>query len=269
MIFSGFFALSASLLYIFASLFIWQKIRLFDRVNLRAQRKKIILFAVIASALHFISLSTTIWHQDQYFAFNLSNALSMISLLAVALLLGLNRQYQAETLGIFIFPLAALTTLLPVGFSEHTPLPLEIGSHVLISIAAYSILGISTAQAVLYSIQEKRFSKRQLSNLMRALPPLQIMEELMFKFLIFGFIFLSFALISGVFFLEDIFAQHLVHKTFFALISWILYGVLLTGRFQYGWRGQKAVKYTIWAYSLLVISFIGTELVLQCILGNS
>jgi len=129
-------------------------------------------------------------------------------------------------------------------------------------------LGIATAQALLYSVQEKRFSKRQLSNLMRALPPLQIMEELMFKFLIIGYIFLSFALLSGVFFLEDIFAQHLVHKTFFAVISWVLYGVLLTGRFQYGWRGQKAVRYTIWAYSLLVISFIGTELVLQCLFNN-
>ncbi|WP_130536842.1 inner membrane protein YpjD [Thiomicrorhabdus indica] len=266
MVFSGFFALSASLLYVFASLLIWQKIKLFDRVNLRAQRKKIIVFAVIAAILHVVTLSSTIWHPDQYFAFNLSNTLSLITLLAAIILLGLNRQYQAETLGIFIFPVAALTTMLPIGFPEYTPLPLEIGSHVFISIAAYSLLGLATAQAILYSIQEKRFHNRQLSNLMRALPPLQIMEELMFKLLIIGFVFLSFSLLSGAFFVEDIFAQHLVHKTFFAVIAWILYGVLLTGRFQYGWRGQKAVKYTIWAYGLLVVSFVGTELVLQCLL---
>lgn len=268
MIVSGFFALTASLLYVFASLFIWQKIRHFDKLNLQNQRRRIILFASAALLTHLISLSMTLWHEN-YFAFSLANALSMISLLASGILLGLNRQYQAETLGIFIFPLAALTTLLPFGFAEHMPLPLEIGSHVLISIAAYSILGISAAQAILYSSQEKRFRKRQLSNLMRALPPLQIMEALMFKLVMIGFIFLSFALLSGAFFVEDLFAQHLVHKTFFAVISWVLYGTLLLGHFQRGWRGQKAVRYVIWAYSLLVISFIGTEIVLQCLLDKA
>lgn len=267
MILSGFFALSASLLYVFASLFIWQKIRLFDKLNLQNQRRRIITFSAIAISAHLIALSMTIW-QGEHFVFNLANALSMISLLATTILLVLNRHYQAETLGIFIFPLAALTTLLPIGFQEHMPLPLEIGSHVLISIAAYSILGIAAAQAVLYSIQEKRFRKRQLSNLMRALPPLQTMEDLMFKLVIIGFSFLSFALLSGAFFVEDLFAQHLVHKTFFAVISWILYGTLLIGHFQRGWRGQKAVRYVIWAYSLLVISFIGTEFVLQYVLNT-
>lgn len=267
MIYSGFFALSASLLYIFASLFIWQKISLNEKLDLQKQRQRIILFASAATLTHLLSLSMTMW-QDHYFIFNFANALSMIALLGSTILLFLNRQYRAETLGIFIFPLAALSTLLPIGFEDHMPLPLEVGSHVLISIAAYSVLGIAAAQAILYSIQEKRFRKRQLSNLMRALPPLQIMEELMFKFIIIGFVLLSFALVSGAFFVEDLFAQHLVHKTFFAIISWVLYGTLLAGHFHRGWRGQTAVKYTIGAYGLLVISFIGTELVLYAVLGT-
>lgn len=264
MILSGFFALSASFLYLFASLFIWRKIRFFEQTNAPSVRRNVILFASLAGIFHLFSLSLTIW-QDDTLAFSLSNVLSMIAVLGSVILLGLNRQFQAETLGIFIFPLAALTTLLPLGFPSYMPLPLEIGSHVLISIAAYSVLGIATAQAVLYSIQEKRFRKKQLSNLMRSLPPLQIMEELMFKLLIIGFALLSFALLSGAFFVEDLFAQHLVHKTFFAVISWILYGILITGHFQQGWRGQKAVKYVIWAYALLFTSFIGTEFILQCL----
>jgi len=262
MILSGFFALTASLLYVFASLFIWQKIRLYEKLDLKQQRKRIIWFASGAVIAHLVSLSLTIW-QGEYFIFNFANSLSMIALLGSLILLLLNRQYRADTLGIFIFPLAALSTLLPIGFEEHMPLPLEIGSHVLISIAAYSVMGIATAQAILYSIQEKRFRKRQLSNLMRALPPLQVMEDLMFKLIIIGFVLLSFALLSGAFFVEDLFAQHLVHKTFFAIISWVLYSILLIGHYQQGWRGQTAVKYVIGGYILLVISFIGTELVLQ------
>ncbi|MDX1796549.1 MAG: cytochrome c biogenesis protein CcsA, partial [Hydrogenovibrio sp.] len=77
-----------------------------------------------------------------------------------------------------------------------------------------------------------------------------------------GFILLSFSLVSGVFFMEDMFAQHLIHKTFFAILAWLTYGVFLIGHFRLGWRGQKAAYYTIWAYILLVISYIGTEMVL-------
>lgn len=265
MIISGFSALLASLLYLFVSLLIWRKIRFVEKLEPNYQRKRILLLASLAAFAHFISLSQTLW--QGYFVFNFANALSMIALLGSLILLYLNRKLSCETLGIFIFPLAALTTLLPIGFNDHIQMPLEIGSHVLISIAAYSILGIATAQAILYSLQEKRFRKRQLSNLMRALPPLQQMENLMIKLVLIGFVFLSFALISGVFFVEDLFAQHLIHKTFFAFLSWIVYGWFIIGHYRSGWRGQKAVRYIIWAYVLLILSFIGTEIVLHFIYG--
>lgn len=260
MIVSGFSALVASLLYLFVSLLIWRKIRFVEKLQPNYQRKRILVIAGAASLLHLLSLSQTLW--EGYLIFNFANTLSMIALLGSLILLYLNRKMACETLGIFIFPLAALSTMLPIGFNEHIRMPLEIGSHVLISIAAYSILGIATAQAILYSIQEKRFSKRQLSNLMRALPPLQQMESLMINLVLIGFIFLSFALISGVFFVEDLFAQHLIHKTFFAFLSWVIYGWFIIGHYRAGWRGQKAVRYIIWAYVLLILSFIGTELVL-------
>ncbi|QKI89725.1 cytochrome C assembly family protein [Thiomicrorhabdus xiamenensis] len=263
MILSGFSALIASILYLFVSLLIWRKIRFVEKVDPGYQRKHILLSASLAAVLHLFSLSQTLW--QGYFVFNFANALSMITLLATMILLYLNRKMVVETLGIFVFPLAALSTLLPIGFNEHTRLPLELGSHVLISIAAYSTLGIATAQAILYSIQEKRFRKKQLSNLMRALPPLQEMENLMLKLLLIGFTMLSFALLSGIFFVEDLFAQHLIHKTFFAILSWLVYGWFIVGHYRYGWRGQKAVRYVIWAYLLLIVSFIGTELILHAL----
>ncbi|BBP45322.1 cytochrome c assembly protein [Thiosulfatimonas sediminis] len=266
MIISGFSALVASLLYLFVSLLIWRKIRFVDQLKPNFQRKRILTLAAVAALLHLVSLSQTLW--QGYFVFNFANALSMIALLGSLILLYLNRKMACETLGIFIFPFAAFTTILPIGFNEHIQMPLEIGSHVLISIAAYSILGIATAQAILYSLQEKRFRKRQLSNLMRALPPLQQMESLMLKLVMIGFVLLSFALISGIFFVEDLFAQHLIHKTFFAFLSWFVYGWFIIGHYRSGWRGQTAVRFIIWAYALLILSFIGTEVILYLLYGG-
>ncbi|MBF6057206.1 MULTISPECIES: cytochrome C assembly family protein [Thiomicrorhabdus] len=263
MLIGGSSALVASLIYLFASLKLWQKIQTHNAPEVRGNTFYITAVAVL---MHAFSLQHTLL-LEQHLIFHLGNMLSLIMLLSATILLFTNFNKPTETLGIFIFPLAALSTMLPQMLQEQTPLPLELGSHVLISISAYSIMGLATAQAVLYSVQEKRFRTRKLSTLMRALPPLQVMEKTLIQLVVIGFVFLSFALLSGAFFVEDMFAQHLIHKTFFAILSWLLYAIFLFGHFQYGWRGQKAVRYIIWAYVLLVLSYIGTQIILLAIYG--
>ncbi len=259
MLISGFSALLASLLYLYASSLIWRKIQSHTSVDVRL---KVIQLAVIATLLHAYALSATLW-TDYGINFQIGNVVSFIAVLGSAILLITNINKSTETLGIFIYPLAAMTTLIPLAIHSKNPLSFEIGSHVLISVSAYSIMGIATAQAVLYAIQERRFRTKQLSRLMQALPPLQVMENTLIQLVLIGFIFLSFALLSGFFFIEDIFAQHLIHKTFFAILSWLVYATFLFGHFKYGWRGQTAARYTIWAYFLLILSYIGTQIVIR------
>jgi ABC-type uncharacterized transport system permease subunit len=88
----------------------------------------------------------------------------------------------------------------------------------------------------------------------------------LFQFLGFGFVLLSGSLITGFFYLEDIFAQHQAHKTIFSLIAWLILGTLLFGRFQFGWRGRTAVRWTLSAFALLMIGFFGSKLVYQFII---
>jgi ABC-type uncharacterized transport system permease subunit len=256
MILGGLSALMASLLYIYASALVWRKIQTQQPV-----RSSILKVASLAAALHALALGMTLI-ADYQIQFGLGNGLSMIAWLGVVILLITNLNKQTEILGIFIFPLAALSTLLPFGFTEVQTLPYALGSHVLISVAAYSIMGLATAQAILYSIQERRFRKKQLSSLLKALPPLQTMEKTLIQLVLIGFLFLSLALLSGVFFIENLFAQHLLHKTFFAILAWAVYAIFLIGHFRHGWRAQKAAHYSIWAYAFLALSYVGTGLVL-------
>lgn len=259
MLITGISALLASLLYLYASMTIWNKIQTPSEQPIRPKVIKIISVTIL---LHAYALSTTLWHESHVF-FNMGNGLSLVALLASAILLSTHLNKPTETLGIFVYPLSALSTLLPLSMSSPVQLPIELGSHVLISIAAYSIMGIATAQAILYGVQERNFKAKRLTKLMKALPPLQVMESTLFQLVKTGFIFLTFALISGAFFVEDLFEQHLIHKTFFAILAWLVYGLFLFGHSQYGWRGQTAARYTIWAYFLLILSYIGTTLVIQ------
>lgn len=94
------------------------------------------------------------------------------------------------------------------------------------------------------------------------------MESLLFDLIITGFALLTVALLFGFFTIDDFFAQHLAHKTAFSIISWFVYGALLIGHYRFGWRGQKAIRFTLIGFVLLAIGFIGSKFVLEMILGR-
>lgn len=250
-------ALMASVLYLTGTYYLTQCIRAKQNTALQL-RMPIMLSAAFALVLHTISLTLTLFTPESM-VFSFGNGLSLIGWIGVFSLMLISINKPTETLGIFIFPLAALTTLLPQFLGEFHAIDYNLGIHVIVSIFAYSVLGLATAQAVLFSIQEKRFQQRKLTNLIRALPPLQLMEKTMIQLVLIGYIILTAALFSGAYFIENLFDQNLVHKTFFSILAWLTYTLLLWGHYQFGWRGQKAARYTIWAYSFLAIAYIGTQ----------
>ena len=77
---------------------------------------------------------------------------------------------------------------------------------------------------------------------------------------------LTATLLTGVLFVENLLAQHLVHKTVLSVLSWLAFGALLLGRWRYGWRGATAVRWTLAAMALLVLAFFGSKFVLELVL---
>ena len=50
------------------------------------------------------------------------------------------------------------------------------------------------------------------------------------------------------------------------VLSWLAFGALLLGRWRYGWRGAKALRWTLIAMALLLLAFFGSNLVLELVL---
>ncbi|HAI54522.1 MAG TPA: cytochrome C assembly protein, partial [Acinetobacter nosocomialis] len=123
--------------------------------------------------------------------------------------------------------------------------------------------------AILIWFQNRELKKKQKKRFwVNLLPPIQAMESLLFDLIITGFILLTIALAFGFLTIDSFFAQHLAHKTVFSIISWIIYGSLLIGHYKLGWRGQKAIRFTLIGFALLAIGFIGSKFVLEMILGR-
>jgi len=141
--------------------------------------------------------------------------------------------------------------------------------HVVTSIVAYSILGLAAIQAVVLSIQNSFLHKHQPGGLIRMMPPLRTMEALLFDAIIIGFICLSVSLITGIIFLENMFAQHLAHKTVLSIIAWLVFAILLTGRWLVGWRGRTAIRWTLGGFISLMLAYFGSKFVLELILTSA
>ena len=138
--------------------------------------------------------------------------------------------------------------------------------HIGSSILAYSILTIAAAQAAILAIQDHHLKNRITNGLVRVMPPLQLMEATLFELIWIGVVMLTLALSTGILFMEDIFSQHLVHKTVLSMFAWLIFSILLLGRHQLGWRSLTAVRFTITGFCLLLLAFFGSKLVLELVL---
>jgi ABC-type uncharacterized transport system permease subunit len=171
-----------------------------------------------------------------------------------------------------VLPLSAASVIASV-FYPGTPIAYREFSggllgHVLLSILAYTVLLCAAAQSVALSVQEHALKARRSMSWLRLLPPLQSMETLLFQLLWIGFALLTLAIGSGFVYLDDMFAQRVVHHTVLALASWVTFVILLLGRFAFGWRGTTAARWTMVGFALLVIGYFGSKLVLEIILGG-
>lgn len=204
--------------------------------------------------------------------FNLAffNSLALTSWTVVALLLISSLTKPVDNLGILILPVAAVTLVLEAMFPGlefmRESLSWAIRIHVLLSMLAYSLLTLASVQAILLAVQDHYLRTRQPKGFVRALPPLQTMESLLFEMIGAGFVMLTLALTSGFAFLEDMFAQHLVHKTVLSTLGWLIFGGLLLGRMRYGWRGRTAITWTLSGFAILILAYFGSKAVLELIL---
>jgi ABC-type uncharacterized transport system permease subunit len=67
-------------------------------------------------------------------------------------------------------------------------------------------------------------------------------------------------------FLDDMFAQRLVHKSILSMLAWLVFGVLLWGRYRFGWRGQKALTWTLVGFVVLMLAYFGSKFVVELLL---
>lgn len=228
--------------------------------------------ALIAILLQTYLLNVLIYPGDGIINLGFFNACALISWLVSVQILISSLYRPLQSLGIIMFPITGIAALLAVILPGQSLIEVDnqfIQGHIMISVIAYSLIMLSALQALTLAYQDHAIRSHHPGGLIRFLPPLHDMEILLFQMIGFGFIFLTTALISGFFFVEDLFAQHLVHKSVLSIIGWIILAILLFGRHHYGWRGKLAIRWTLVAFVFIMLAYFGSKVVLEFILSSA
>jgi ABC-type uncharacterized transport system permease subunit len=162
----------------------------------------------------------------------------------------------------------ALGTGLPTGVAEATSPAWEMRAHIALAALASGWLFMSAVIVLLLAWQQSRLRARRPLGLLAQLPPVETMENTLFHIIAAGFAVLTLALLTGFFFVYDLLAQHLVHKMVLAVLAWLVFGSLLIGRVRYGWRGSRALQFTLVGFASLVLAYFGSRFVLESLLGR-
>ncbi len=236
----------------------------------QSQMARLPFYPAWAAVISHLFYTGIIFFQNNGFSFSFFSTSSLIAMIVALLLLIAAINKPIEKLGVALFPITALMLGLAVNFADKTPTLAQhnwaMSTHILTSIIAFSLLNIAALQAILLAIQEQQLKSHPPKRFILSLPPLQTMETLLFQMLATGLIFLTISLVSGFLFIENLFAQHLAHKTILSILAWIIFSGLLMGRSRYGWRGKTAIQWTLIGFILLLLAYFGSKLVLELIL---
>lgn len=259
-------ALPAILLYLICTQQIWRRLRRRAAGLDIPCGRDIALLWISALVLHALAIYTSIVSPEGL-TLGITQALSLVGWLVALIVLIALHSRPVENLGLILLPFAALTliaqTLFPGARVLDQAGDLLLATHIFISLLAYSLFMIAALQAGVLWMQDHQLRNHRPGALLRALPPLQHTETVLFQIIGLGFVLLSVAIISGfvyvIRFPSSVKPQQIILFATF-ITSWVIFATLLVGRWRFGWRGRVAIRWTLSGFLILLLAYLGTEL---------
>jgi len=202
---------------------------------------------------------------------SLFEAILFFTWLIIFLFILVEKRYQLSVLGVFIIPLTFLSLsyalILPKDISPLNPILKSawLGIHVTLILLGNAAFAIAFGLGIMYLLQERQLKSRKQGLFYYRLPSLEILDDLGYKALSFGFPFLTLGIITGSIWAKYAWGSYWNWdpKLVWSLITWLIYAALLHGRLTVGWRGRKAAFISIIGFLCMVFTFVGVNFLLK------
>lgn len=180
----------------------------------------------------------------------LGKSLFLFSWFAVMafLFLSFQSKIRASALGAFVFTLAFITTapsvVPPAGQDAPSPLVMQpvIQTHIALIFLGQAFFFVAFVAAVLYLFRERRIKKGALSSGdSYSFLPITGLDRVQHISLIYGFPLATLGLALGFFSASQMGGDwSWSKKETLSVATWLIYAVLINGRFAHGWKGRKS-----------------------------
>jgi cytochrome c-type biogenesis protein CcsB len=181
---------------------------------------------------------------------------------------------RLKIVGVVLMPVAVLM-LGGAMLAPKSPLAISaklasywLSVHVTFAKLSYMSFIAASALALLFLWRERIGEVKEGSMLAR-LPSQATVDDLSFRFVGVGFIFLTIMIVSGAIWANEAWGRYWGWDPIetWSLISWIVYAGYLHVRLTLGWRGRKAAWYALITLPVLLFTLIGVPIAYQSIHG--
>ena len=228
-------------------------------------------FLLAGFLCHSTGLALLVGQIKQMPVTTLPQTFSLFAWAIVGSYLAFQLKFNIRIFGTFVSPLAVIFMLLSSAIpSRIIPTSQLFKSfwltlHVTTIFIGNAIFALAFCAGIMYLLQEKQIKTKSFGLLYRRLPSLETLDSLNYVCLTFGFPLITIGLISGFVYAGAVWRSiwHWDPKEILAVITWLIYAVLLHERLAVGWRGRRAAIMAIIGFSVILLTFVGASLLLK------
>ena len=137
--------------------------------------------------------------------------------------------------------------------------------HVFFAQLAFGAYALAMGAGILYLLKERDAAGPDPNPVYQRIPDLPRLDELMFRFVVFGFITDAVMIASGAIWAADLWSSYWSWDPVetWSLITWVIYGFAIHLRVTRGWRGRRLAWVVIFAILGTVITYFGVTFVVE------
>jgi cytochrome c-type biogenesis protein CcsB len=220
---------------------------------------------------HTLGLLLLAGHIRQMPVTTLPQTFSLFAWAVVGSYLAFQLKFNIRILGTFVSPLAVIFMLLSSAIpsraipSSQLFKSVWLTFHVATMFIGMAIFALAFCAGIMYLLQERQIKSKNFGLLYRRLPSLEVLDSLNYVCLTFGFPLITIGLISGFVYAGAVWRSfwHWDPKEIVSVVTWLIYAVLLHERLAVGWRGRRAAIMAIIGFSVILMTFVGTSVILK------
>jgi cytochrome c-type biogenesis protein CcsB len=198
---------------------------------------------------------------------NLYESLVFFALTTAVIYIVIERRSREITVSVFTSPLPfiamAYASLSPNISDRIQPLIPALKSNWLIAHVFTCFLGYA-GFAIAFGLSIMYLSKSSLNSdqgIGARIPSYDIIDELTYQMIMFGFLFLSVGIITGAVWANSAWGSYWSWdpKETWSLITWFIYALLLHTRLMKGWQGKRIAYISIIGFAAVLFTYFGVN----------